>query len=375
MRVNFDYLKVFKEPFWFAVLIVRHWFSPKSSGSSAILIVNTCLVGEFAASAPAMHAYIERHRGAPIDLLVSLPLKPLAERMRGVRTVYVATSVFARDIEKQGSIEVPPHDYGEVLAMRISPAAYRLLGETSARNLRTGFPSMAWYGAHLLTHLIRGRTPRSWREISFRMVGEKAQDFSFDEMFSFSREDRERIGRLPAVATRHRKVILHICPSLPTNRWPTASWVALLTQLHARGDLHFIFIGAKRDAPDCESIASQLPFPTHSLMGELDFAELTLLLSMSDYFIGVDSGPRNLAHLVDLPSITLLGPGPHMYTPPDPRDIVLDHSGGRGVYQRFISKTRDRYIDRITVREVVDAFGALRARADLKAREEAAQSA
>jgi ADP-heptose:LPS heptosyltransferase len=31
-------------------------------------------------------------------------------------------------------------------------------------------------------------------------------------------------------------------------------------------------------------------------------------MKKSDYFIGVDSGPRNLAHLADLRSVTLLNP-------------------------------------------------------------------
>src|SRR6185436_8374098 len=104
------------------------------------------------------------------------------------------------------------------------------------------------------------------------------------------------------------------------------------------------------------------PFPSHVLAGELSWIDLVLLFRLADYFIGVDSGPRNIAHMTDLPSITLLGPGPHMYTPPNPRDVVLDRSGGRGFLERFFPSKTNRYIDRISVDDVVKAFRHLQSR-------------
>jgi ADP-heptose:LPS heptosyltransferase len=116
------------------------------------------------------------------------------------------------------------------------------------------------------------------------------------------------------------------------------------------------------DTTDYESIAASLPFKMYSLIDAADWLALVLAFRLGDYFIGIDSGPRNLAHLADLPSITLLGPGPHMYTPPNPRDIILDHSNGRGLYQRFFHKKKSCFIDKITPTEVVDAFKELTTR-------------
>jgi ADP-heptose:LPS heptosyltransferase len=84
-----------------------------------------------------------------------------------------------------------------------------------------------------------------------------------------------------------------------------------------------------------------------------------LVLRECDYFIGVDSGPRNLAHVADLPSVTLLGPAPHMFAPSNPRDIVIDHSGGRKVYDRIFCQDKP-LIETITPLEVRDAFAQVR---------------
>lgn len=358
MKINFDYFKIFKEPVLFAVFIVRHWLMPrKRADSNAALIVNICLIGEFAASVPAMHAYIERHKGIPVDLLVSPAVKDLSQRLRGVRKIYVAQSVFAREIEKAEESHQSLDDiYSDVLVMRISPGAYRLLDRVSCARIKTGFATIMWYGFHLGWNLFRGRTPLSWRQVSFRIVGEPERDVSLGELFDFASTDSVRNNALSSLAIAGRKVIIHTGPSLSSNRWPAPRWVTLLSRLHALGNLEFIFIGAERDRSECADIAAALPFPTHILAGDLSLVDLVLLLRSSDYFIGVDSGPRNLAHMTDLPSITLLGPGPHMYTPPNPRDIVLDHSGGRGFFQRFFPPEHNRFIDRISPEEAFEAF-------------------
>ena len=78
-KVNFNYLHIFDEIPIFCGLILANMFKKKQAdGSDKILIINTCLIGEFAASLPAMHDFMQRNRGEIIDLLVSPPIKPLA---------------------------------------------------------------------------------------------------------------------------------------------------------------------------------------------------------------------------------------------------------------------------------------------------------
>jgi len=358
VKINFDYLNIFKEPVLFGAYIVRHALQRKAvAESDAILIVNTSLVGEFAASAPALSAVIQKNTGHPIDLLVSPPLVPFARHVCGVRTVYGAASVFARENERAPDSEKPHTAYAKIIILRMSPDAYRMLGAVQAAHVETGFLSFVAYGFHLGWNLLRGKTPRPFRDVVFAMVGETPRNIPFDDIFNFSAVAYERATALHALQTEQKKVLIHTGASWLMNHWRTDNWITLLEKLHGLDDFRFIFVGTRKDEEEEYAfIATHLPFPVYSLIRHLDLVGLTAVMHASDYFIGVDSGPRNLAHLVGLPSITLLGPGPHMYTPSDPRDIVLDHSRGRGLYQRFLRKDTNRYIDRVTPREVYEAF-------------------
>ncbi len=362
-EINFDYLNIFKEPVLFGALIARQTFKSKPALSNgAILVVNTCLVGEFAASLPALHEFIRRHPDKKIDLLVSPPLKTLAERVRGVGAVYTAKSVFSRDAEHHHEhSEIISGTYEKVVAMRISRDAYRALSIITTGMLKTAFWPMTAYGAHMAWRLLAGKTPKSWREVNFEMFGLTPKNFPFEAIFDFTDADYKQLESKFPPALLPKKIIIHTGASWVANRWPTERWIATLRKLHPLG-FDFIFVGSKSDKADYDVISSQLNFKTYSLIAETNAVELVLLLRTSQYFIGVDSGPRNFAHLVDLPSITLLGPGPHMYTPPNPRDILLDRSGGRGLSQRFFHQKQRLFIERITPQDVVDAFSRLRTR-------------
>lgn len=358
MKINFDYLNVFREPFFFMVFTIRHALIRKhvSDDSHAILIVDTCLIGDFAASLPALSQYIARNHDRPIDLLVSPPLKPLAECVRGIRKVYTVRSIFNRAIENTEENQDLPKAYDTVLVLRMSLDAYRLLTEVTINQLKTGAAQYIRYGLHLAWYLLIGQTPRSWREVNFAMVNETPRTVQFNNLFSIPNLFSKRIQEFPVLATEQKKICIHTGASWHMNHWPIERWVTLLKKLHAHDDYRFIFVGAGKDAEDYNQISARLPFTTYSLINKINLVELLLVLQSSDYFIGTDSGPRNVAHLAELPSIVLLGPGPHMFTPPNPHDIVLDHSKGRGLFERFVASNTARYINRITPDEVYEAF-------------------
>ena len=358
-KVNFDYLNIFKEPPLMAALLVRHFFKRGGLAGGRVLVVNTSLIGEFAASLPALHEFIKKNSGTMVDLMVSPPLKPLAERVCGVHKVYTAKSVFARAAEEHPEGAPPANAYEKIIVMRISPSSYRALGAIKTASLKTSLSAMTAYGLHMGWRLLVGKTPKSWREVNFGMFGYAPKDVLFEDIFDFSDADYEQLKKEVPLATLPNKLIIHTGASWVTNQWPAERWAETLKLLRPLG-YEFIFVGSARDKADFDFISSKLDFPVHSLIGQISLVQLVLLLRKSQYFIGVDSGPRNFAHLVDLPSITLLGPGPHMYTPPNPRDITLDRSGGRGLYQRFISKKGCLFINRITPKDVVDAFARLR---------------
>src|SRR6516164_5400680 len=94
-RFHFKYAPVLRE---IPALIQLQTFKPRSvSSPKTILIVNCCLIGDFVLSLPAITEFIREHSGAESDLMVSPSVAPLARKLRGVRRIYSAQTVFRRD--------------------------------------------------------------------------------------------------------------------------------------------------------------------------------------------------------------------------------------------------------------------------------------
>ena len=79
-----------------------------------------------------------------------------------------------------------------------------------------------------------------------------------------------------------------------------------------------------------------------------------LILRLSDYFIGIDSGPRNMADIANLPNIGLLGPGPKFFMPMNKDSIVIDKSNCRCT-QLFCYK-KETCMQKIKVDDVLKGF-------------------
>src|SRR2546428_3897367 len=91
-RFNLKYAPVLREV---PALIRLQTLKPRTvSSPQTVLIVNCCLIGDFIVSLPAITDFIREHSSAQIDLLISPSVAPLARRLRGVRRVYAARSVF-----------------------------------------------------------------------------------------------------------------------------------------------------------------------------------------------------------------------------------------------------------------------------------------
>lgn len=359
-RVNLEYLNLYQEIPLFCALSLRSLFRKRAQKTGRLLVVNTCLIGEFAASLPALRDFILRNPEHTVDLIVAPLLKPLAERIKGVGRIYVARSLYGRDSEGITAQSQVFDAYDRIIVMRISIDVYRLVKDIVAGEVRTGLKEYSGYALHLWGSLLRRRAPKQWMELNFEMLGGVPRRLSFDEIFTFTPEDYASVKKLDALQTREKKVIIHTGANWSMKHWDTDKWAALLARVHELGDLRCIFIGGREDEADYARVSAQLDFPLFSLIGKTDLLQLLLVLRASDYFIGVDSGPRNMAHLAELPSVCIFGPGPHFYLPPDPRDIVIDKSRGRGLFQMFFASSRG-FISRISVEEVASAFNQLAA--------------
>src|SRR5262249_17305104 len=118
--------------------------------------------------------FIREHPHAEIDLLVSPTVAPLAQRVRGVRRVYVARSVFARETELDDlDTSLAPY-YDLVIVLRLSGPARRLLAKTSYQAARTYLLPLLRYSFELIRKPVTEAKQLS--ELNFEVFGKTGKD-------------------------------------------------------------------------------------------------------------------------------------------------------------------------------------------------------
>jgi ADP-heptose:LPS heptosyltransferase len=318
-RFHLKYVPVVRElPALLRLLTLK----PRSVASpQTALIVNCCLIGDFIVSLPAITEYIREHSGAQIDLLVSPSVAPLARKLRGVHRVYVARSVFNRVNEMGETDQRLDSFYDQVVVLRLSEPAGRLLAKTSYRAIRTYLVPFFRHGLHLA--MKPSAQVKQLSEFNFEVFGKfgrRENHLCADEIFDFT--------DVPAVdVPSGRTVIVHTGSGSRLHLWPVDKWLALLESLHSLGIISFVFVGGTEGEQRIfEEISSRLSFPLQSVIRQYDLLEVLMLMRESDLFVGIDSGPRHLAHLVELPSVNLLGPGPKSFQPLNRNATVIDET-------------------------------------------------
>jgi len=285
-----------------------------------VLIVNCSLIGDFILSLPAITEFISQHAAARIDLLVSPSVAALAQKLRGVHHVYAARTVFRRDTELEDSETLAPC-YDLVVVMRLSGPARRLLSTTSYCALRTYLIPLLKHGFQMAIRPINEL--KQMTEFNFEIFGKherKEQFLRADDVFDFS-------GVPVPVTSPGRTVLIHTGSGKKLYTWPRDKWLALIERLHRRGDISFVFVGGtEEEQAEFDYLASMVSFPLHSIIRRCDVLELLMLMRVSQLFVGIDSGPRHLAHLVDLPSVSLLGPGPKSFQPLNSNARIIDET-------------------------------------------------
>jgi len=342
-KVNYRYLRISGE---LPLMLAAHFSLRSKRGSRRTLIINPCLIGDFISSVHALRHYINTHSASP-DLVVSPAVKPLAERIRGIGSVFTDAELLASG--KLG------REYGTIIMMRANSKALSFVRRARARKVETSLMLMIKYALHLADSMARRKTPKQWREVNFEMIHASNRSLSFNNVFSFTEKDHADVRKLDALKTRDRIILVHTESEWVMNRWDNRKWRLLLARINKLDGFRIVFIGGLGAKRDYEIIRRSMDFPVYSLIGAVNLRELALVMRRSDYFIGVDSGPRNLAHLAGLRTIGLLGPGPHMFMPLSDKDIVLDKSDGRGLYERFFYR-KDGLMNKISVNDVYNAF-------------------
>jgi ADP-heptose:LPS heptosyltransferase len=355
-KFNKEYFNIWKEVPLFFVMWVQSIFLPTRIESKRTLIVIPCLIGEFVACIPALVDFAKRNPERKIDLLVTPQLEGIAQKVVGIDTAYTCGSVYGRnEAHNKERYHLPAYD--KAIVLRISKSAYDVLAETSIGEIETHGMDFLAYALHLFWNLLLGKTPKRWRTFNFELLGGLDKIIPFDEMFAFNDKDREKIQELLSESSK-KKILIHTSANWPNKNWDNEKWIDLLEKIHVEDDVDFIFIGSAEDVASQGYIARVLSFETQSLVHKTQLEELPLLFSRADFFIGVDSGPSNIAHLVGLPNITLVGVSPNMYLSPSERDVVIDKTKNRGILYMFFAR-RNNALAKVSANEVYQAFRVL----------------
>jgi len=291
-----------------------------------VLVIDTCIIGDFVATLPALRLFIEK-QGQDVDLVVIPPVKSLAKAIRGVKRVFTAKSIYQRSYENGENRETMPKNYSHVMVLRISPEAYNVLNNIKYSNIEIYDIPYFKYCGHLIKNTLLKKEVKQWSEINFEIIGIKktVKIIIFDDIFRLSESDYVRVREMPEMKGSGKKIIIHTGSGWSVKLWANEKWVELLRKINEQGDFKFIFVGrGDLEEKSFDYIQNNLDFKIFSFINRVDLRTILLIMRISDYFIGIDSGPRNLAHLADLRSISLLGPAPKNFMPLNTKDIVID---------------------------------------------------
>lgn len=332
-RINYGYFNIFKE---FPLLIrVNALYANKSKpieNPKSILIINTSLIGDFVVSLPALRYFIDKHNGAKIDMVVAPPLLDLSKSIKGLNKVLTMKTIFnkpdARDI---AYLDLSP-EYDYVLIMRLPNKILQLLNRIEFKSIRTYLGTYLKLGMNMFGAAAGKEHLKQLTEVNFEIVGEENLNINkleLNKMFDFSAQDLDNIKShsIFKQTENTKRIVIHTGSGWEIKFWNNKKWIELIKKLHSEDNYSFIFVGSgEQEEKSFKEISAALDFPVYSLIKKMNIKSLLMALPFFDLFIGIDSGPRHLAHLANLKSISLLGPGPKSFEPINENATILDKS-------------------------------------------------
>lgn len=328
--------------------------------TNRVLIVSTCIIGDFLSYIPAIREFLKKMR-KKADIIVTSPVRPLAEKINGIDKVWIAKSSYMRTIERgKKSRDKIPEGYDSLIVLRIGPESYDMIKGIRFSEIITCDWAYLRYFVNQSKGAVLKKQVRQSREVAFDVIKmrkslkEIDKNIDLDDYFVFNKKDRDFIKKRNEIRTRDKIILIHTGSGWESRLWEDEKWVELIKKINQTGKFRFIFIGGtEQEEQAFKNISKGLGFKTYSLIKKLDLKELFLLMKKGSYFIGADSGPRNLAHLADLRSVSLRGPGTY-FMPLDKRDIVIDKLNGLPGNPFFALKKHQ--VKSISVDEVFNAF-------------------
>jgi heptosyltransferase-3 len=295
----------------------------------SFLFINVSRIGDTLLATPAIRAVAAAHPDAMITVLAH-PKR--ADVIRELPFVSKVGTITKRTAPWRGRFERWRHDYALVYgfdeplvayALRVAErvVAFRQRDESLNRRLYRCVEIPRPRSEHAVSLHLRlpaalGVTPVG-RRIAYRVLPGEAS------------AARARLASdVPAGATPLIGVQAASFPTKPYRDWPIESFAELAARIRAEWPrAHFLIYGGTEERERLKWLGARLG-PAATLYAGMPLRETAAIMSLTDLYIGVDTGPTHIMSAFDIPLVGLyhcLSPSRQVGPLEHPCSYVLDH--------------------------------------------------
>jgi ADP-heptose:LPS heptosyltransferase len=277
-----------------------------------VLIVRTDRLGDTILASPTWQA-LKEERDVEISLLIREDFLTLFRHDPSLASVFTLPAEEERDIDRIAR-ELSARNFDALIALFVDRDVARLVRRMPVP-LKIGPLSKprTWF---LFNRPVRqGRSRSQMHEADFNglLLRELGVPYrprpprvflpSADE-----KEDRALFGRFFQGKDSRPLIVVHPGMGGSAGNWPATRYQELIDGLLREGSATVVVTGTAADG----KYMGQIPGIRHpqlvNLVGELDLAQLGLLLRQASVFVGPSTGPMHLATALDTPVVTLFSP-------------------------------------------------------------------
>ena len=330
---------------------------PVPSSPKRILVVRLDHIGDFVCTTPIFKNLKKQFPGSQITALINSASKELAFRDPNIDKVisfsplYLARSDesatlkglarIIKDVKNIGfDLGIDPRgDIISILIMWLGGVRYRVgYGITG--------------GGFLLNKEVR--YDRNMHVVDRNLALLKELNIPIEDKslsVYFNEKDKETVeGLVGGKGVRLSAVVLHPFAGAKAKEWGHDKFQSLIERLN-KDNRRVILVGSKSDSGNFSDV--------FDIRGSLSLPQLACLIKRIGFFIGLDSGPANIAAALNVPSVIICS-GTNV-----PQLWIPNNSNVKFVYKdieckpcenKICPKKKHECMDQITVEEVLEKF-------------------
>jgi len=164
-----------------------------------------------------------------------------------------------------------------------------------------------------------------------------------------------RQGALPGLP----RIAVHIGAATPTKQWAAENFSVLIQELARLTQAEVLLLGGVDDLNQAKEVTEGLKTPIINQVGKLNLRQTAALLTTCQVFVGGDSGPAHLAAACGIPVVSLFSAAnrPEVWRPWGEKVKVLTVKPECSPCQSYVCRRTDGYfcMNEIGVDQVVEA--------------------